>query len=277
MLLREIDGRNPQPSATIFDGRTLQSTVESGARAGYDGHKKCKGSKVYLAVDTLGQLLAVIVTPTNEQERAQVAELAELVQVATGDSVEVAFVDQGFTACNDGTKAGARDAAMFAVAYGAGLRRAEIAKLTLADYNEPVAKITVRKGKRNKTRTIPLPAGTIDALARWIALRGTEPGALFPTIDKKDRIDPNLVNFTAQSVQLAFDKRAEKAKVRKFTPHDLRRTYISNLLDSSGDLTAVQKLAGHANTNTTGRYDRRGERAKQAAVRTLHVPYQPPD
>lgn len=97
MLLREIAGRNPQPRAAIFDGRTLQSTPESGARAGYDGHKKRKGSKVHLAVDTLGQLLAVLVTPANEQERAQVAALAELVQITTGDAVEVAFVDQGYT------------------------------------------------------------------------------------------------------------------------------------------------------------------------------------
>ena len=97
MLIREIKGRNPQPSAAIFDGRTLQSTPESGARAGYDGHKKRKGSKVHLAVDTLGQLLAVLVTPANEQERAQVAELAAKVQEATGDSVEIAFVDQGYT------------------------------------------------------------------------------------------------------------------------------------------------------------------------------------
>lgn len=96
-LMREIEGRNAQPSAAIFDGRTLQSTPESGARAGYDGHKKRKGSKVHLAVDTLGQLLAAIVTPANEQERAQVAELAAKVQEATGDTVEVAFVDQGYT------------------------------------------------------------------------------------------------------------------------------------------------------------------------------------
>lgn len=97
MLLREIDGRNPQPSAAIFDGRTVQSTPESGARAGYDGHKRRKGSKVHMAVDTLGQLLAVVVTPANEQERAQVAELAAQVQEITGDTVEVAFVDQGYT------------------------------------------------------------------------------------------------------------------------------------------------------------------------------------
>jgi transposase len=97
MLLREIAGRAPQPSAAIFDARTLQSTPESGARAGYDGHKRRKGSKVHMAVDTLGQLLALLVTPANEQERAQVAELAEHVQEATGEAVEVAFVDQGYT------------------------------------------------------------------------------------------------------------------------------------------------------------------------------------
>jgi transposase len=96
-LLREIAERAPQPSAAIFDARTLQSTPESGARAGYDGHKRRKGSKVHIAVDTLGQLLALLVTPANEQERAQVAELAEQVQHVTGQTVEVAFVDQGYT------------------------------------------------------------------------------------------------------------------------------------------------------------------------------------
>lgn len=97
MLLREISGRPPQPRAAIFDARTLQSTPESGERAGYDGHKKRKGSKVHLAVDTLGQLLAGLVTPANEQERAQVDELAAKIQEVTGDSVEIAFVDQGYT------------------------------------------------------------------------------------------------------------------------------------------------------------------------------------
>lgn len=97
MLLREIEGRPPQPRAAILDSRTLQSTPESGGRAGYDGHKRRRGSKVHLAVDTLGQLLAVLVTPANEQDRAQVGALAKQIQAATGESVEVAFVDQGYT------------------------------------------------------------------------------------------------------------------------------------------------------------------------------------
>src|SRR6266480_4187494 len=96
-VLRLAQGRNPQPRAAIFDSRTLQSSPESGHRAGYDGAKRRKGSKVHLAVDTLGHLLALRVTAANEQERAQVAELAAQVQVVTGGTVEVAFVDQGYT------------------------------------------------------------------------------------------------------------------------------------------------------------------------------------
>lgn len=97
VILRLAEGRQAQPSAAILDSRTLQSTPESGGRAGYDGAKRKRGSKVHLAVDTLGHLLALHVTPANEQDRAQVATLAAQVQEVTGDSVQVAFVDQGYT------------------------------------------------------------------------------------------------------------------------------------------------------------------------------------
>lgn len=96
-LIRRAEGRHEQPSAVVFDGRTLQSTPESGSRAGFDGHKKKKGSKVHMAVDTLGNLLSVLVTPADEQERAQVDALARDVQEVTGSNVELAFVDQGYT------------------------------------------------------------------------------------------------------------------------------------------------------------------------------------
>jgi transposase len=96
-LLRMLAAKAAQPSAAILDGRTLQSTPESGARAGYDGYKRKKGSKVPIAVDTLGHLLALKVTPANEQERAQVDDLVAALQEITGGNVKAAFVDQGYT------------------------------------------------------------------------------------------------------------------------------------------------------------------------------------
>lgn len=97
VLVREHAGRHGQPTAMILDSRTLQSTPESGARAGYDGAKRRKGAKVHIAVDTLGHLLALHVTPANEQDRAQVAQLAAAVQTVTGQHVTLAYVDQGYT------------------------------------------------------------------------------------------------------------------------------------------------------------------------------------
>ena len=107
-LLRLAAGRPAAPTAVIFDGRTLQSTPESGARAGYDGHKKRKGSKTHLAVDTLGHLLALLVTPASAQERAQVEALAREVQAVTGEHVELAYVDQGYTGQGPAAAAAAR-------------------------------------------------------------------------------------------------------------------------------------------------------------------------
>jgi len=97
VLLRWLQGRADQPTATILDSRTLQSTPESGARAGYDGHKRKRGSKIHAAVDTLGELLALTVTPADVGDRAQVDALAAAVQDATGQTVTLAYVDQGYT------------------------------------------------------------------------------------------------------------------------------------------------------------------------------------
>jgi len=96
-LLRELADRDPPPTAAVLDSRTLPSTPESGGRAGYDGAKRRKGSTVHLAVDTLGHLLALHVTPADAQDRAQGAALAAAVQAATQEAIAVAFVDQGDT------------------------------------------------------------------------------------------------------------------------------------------------------------------------------------
>ena len=104
-LLRWAAGRSARPSAAIFDSATRQSTPESGHRAGYDGYKRRKGSKVHLAVDTVGELLAVLVTPADAQDRDRVAAPAAAVQAATGEAAEVAFVDRGYA--GDGPAAAA--------------------------------------------------------------------------------------------------------------------------------------------------------------------------
>jgi len=106
-LLREADGRAPEPGAAVFDSQTLQSTPGSGARGAYDGAKRRKGSKVHVAVDTLGYLLALQVTPAGAQDRDQVEHLARRVQEVTGESVAVAFVDQGYTGDAPAAAAGA--------------------------------------------------------------------------------------------------------------------------------------------------------------------------
>ena len=96
-ILRVLEGRAEEPSAAVFDSRTLRSTPESGRRGGYDGAKRKKGSKVHMAVDTLGYLLSLHVTPADQQDREQVGKLAKDVQQQTGKSVELAYVDQGYT------------------------------------------------------------------------------------------------------------------------------------------------------------------------------------
>ncbi len=121
-LLRLAADRAPTPTAAVLDSRTRQSTPESGARAGYDGHKRRKGSKAHLAVDTLGHLLALHVTPADAQDPAQVATLAAAVQEVTGGTVELAYVDQGYTG-----EAAAQDAAQHGI-------RLEVVKLPAAKH-----------------------------------------------------------------------------------------------------------------------------------------------
>lgn len=96
-VLRLATGRRAEPSAAVLDSRTLRSSPESGERAGYDGAKRKRGSKLHMAVDTLGHLLALHVTPADQDDRTAVGELAAAVQAATDESVEIAFVDQGYT------------------------------------------------------------------------------------------------------------------------------------------------------------------------------------
>ena len=168
----------------------------------------------------------------------------------------------------DSSPAGPRDAAIFGLSVYAGLRRAEIAGLRLDDYNADDGVMMVR-GKGNKTRTIPLTSGLGDVLGEWLQLRGAESGPLFRAINKGGRMLTGGISDAA--VYDMMLKRAEQAGVKRFSPHDGRRTFAGDLLDAGADVVAVQKLMGHSNVGTTGKYDRRGERAKAQAVSRLHM------
>lgn len=178
-----------------------------------------------------------------------------------------------FEACAaDPSPAGARDAALLAVLFGAGLRRSEATALDVGDYDPSENKLTVREGKGRKARITYLPQGACDALAQWVAIRGKLDGSMFSAVNKGGRISSGT-GITDQAVRLTLIKRAREAGVSAFTPHDLRRTFVSRLLDAGADLAAVKGLAGHADVSTTEKYDRRGERAKKKASALLFVPF----
>lgn len=170
----------------------------------------------------------------------------------------------------DASPAGARDGALLAIGYACGLRRAEIAGLDLADYDAGGQVLRVR-GKGNKERAVPMAAGAVAWLGDWLARRGSTPGALFWPVTKSGELQAR--RMTAQAIYDALAKRARAAGVAHTSPHDLRRTCISDLLDAGADIATVQRLAGHASVTTTARYDRRGEAATRKAVELLHVPH----
>lgn len=193
-------------------------------------------------------------------------------RLPSGRALSTGEIRALFSSCaSDHTPRGARDAALLAILYGCGLRRAEAVGLDGSDYNGDTGELRVRAGKGNKDRIVWASRGARAALETWIMVRGTDPGPLLWPIRKGGAMEPR--RMTTHALYLALKRRTKAAGVAPFTPHDLRRTFISDLLDAGADISTVQGLAGHANVTTTQRYDRRGEKAKAKAVELLHVPY----
>jgi site-specific recombinase XerD len=198
------------------------------------------------------------------------------------------------------TNAGTRDAAIIGLMYAAGLRRDEVVRLDVDMYDPRTGKLLLT-GRRNKQRTAYITNGAADALNDWLTIRGTQPGPLFVEVNKGGKIlieresmvvkpfrkiggvdVPNKKAgqtiyrggaLTSQAIYNMLAKRAREAGIKSLSPHDVRRTFISHLLDAGADIVTVSKMAGHANIQTTARYDRRPEEVKRKAAELLHVPY----
>jgi site-specific recombinase XerD len=184
----------------------------------------------------------------------------------------------------DRTAAGSRDATVIALMYGGGLRREEVVDLDLLHLVDDDGEacpgpedrpgvITIKvTGKRGKERLVYLDNGAAYAMRDWLALRGDAQGPLFWPGRRGGNVTPGL-RMTGRAIDGLLKKRCRQAGIEPLSPHDLRRSFVSDLLEANTDIATVAKMAGHSNIQTTMRYDRRPEAAKKRAARSLHVPY----
>jgi site-specific recombinase XerD len=209
------------------------------------------------------------------EDRERASDLAPIKgeRLPAGRAISGGELRALFQACKtDQTAAGPRDAALLAVLYGCGLRRSEATALDLADYDPATGAVAVRHTKGKKQRIVYLKGGGAAAMAAWLAHRGTTPGPLFHPVTQTGLIIPR--RLSDQVCRWVLRKRAAEAGITDLpSPHDMRRTFIGDLLDAGADISTVQKLAGHAAVGTTQRYDRRPEATKAQAAALLHVPY----
>jgi integrase len=163
----------------------------------------------------------------------------------------------------------ARDQALLAVALGCGPRRSEIVALDISDWNREAGTLLVRSGKGNKDRELFVPEADIPLVEAWLSVRGAAAGPLFPPVSKSGRVlDRRL---TAQGYAEILEALSKRADVTHFGSHSLRRTFVSDALDRTGDISTVSALAGHANIQTTRRYDVRGDVAKRKVANSVAV------
>lgn len=180
-----------------------------------------------------------------------------------------------FDACSrDPTPAGVRDAALLTVLYAGGLRRSEASALDVRDYDASTGALTIQGTTAHSARTIYAFDDAAEALNRWMAHRGPSRGPLFVPIDKAGKVLLRDERMRDQSIYRALLKRAAQAEVSAFSPQDLRRTFITRLLESGADVSTVQRLAGHRSVVTTQRYDRRSAVSRRELARMLTVPGQ---
>lgn len=169
---------------------------------------------------------------------------------------------------------GTRDTAIISLMYACGLRRQETVDLNLADLDLENQKVRIL-GKGSKQRFVYLSAEAIPAITAWLQIRGRQLGPLFTRVSKGGKV--SLKRLSAQAVYYILKSRQREAGVASFSPHDLRRTTITDLLEADIDVLTVSAIAGHASADTTRRYDKRPEDTKRAAAEKLRSPFRSSD
>lgn len=170
----------------------------------------------------------------------------------------------------DPAPSGIRDAAIIGLLYVTGLRRSEAVALQMDDYNVDSGRAIVRHGKGDKERVVYVKNKANVNMRRWLVLRGDDPGYIFRHIDRWHNIRNKGISDRALADML--NRRGKEAGLNEFTAHDFRRTFVGKMLDSGVDLSTVADIAGHASTDTTRRYDRRGDRRKEEAAGNMDLP-----
>lgn len=232
-----------------------------------------------LAPASVNKILCALRGVAREAMRLDLLDAGEYVKIAdvsslrfdrlpAGRHVDEAELVALFSACPLNSPSGARDAALLAVLRVGGLRRAEAAWLDYCDLDRASWTARVR-GKGNKQRRAYLGQARRE-LGAWLAVRGDAEGPLFCAVTVQGR--PTNARMAESSVAYVVSRIAQRAGVSNISPHDLRRTFVGDLLDAGADIAVVQRLAGHAQVTTTQRYDRRGERAAAKAAALIGVP-----
>jgi site-specific recombinase XerD len=203
--------------------------------------------------------------------RAVDVENVRATTLPSGRSVEREELRALFAVCAaDHSPAGQRDAAMLAVLYGGGLRRGELCRLDLADFDATGCALTVRGGKGRRQRVVFLNRGACRYLRSWIKERGAEAGPLFCPVSCSGNV--RLTRMRGESLWYILQRRQRAAGLDGISPHSYRRCYITTMLAAGVDVFTVQRMAGHADAVTTARYDRRGESVRRQATQALRLP-----
>jgi integrase len=204
--------------------------------------------------------------PADDYLRLDHVKLVKGTALPAGRSLTPAEMGKLLRACrHDGTEAGVRDSAMIMVMAFVGLRRSEIVGLTMDDFDRRRWRLVVRIGKGQRKRELVLPGIVRHALGTWLKVRGRAAGALFCPVRLTGGGEQHALS--AQRVYNVVVKRSEEAGIERCTPHDLRRTFVTELLGQDVDLNTVRQLAGHSDLQTTARYDRRDDLAQRRALR----------